>query len=143
MENRQAAYLTRMRYAHAKELSRLGLFTAASGEDGVLLCLYAHRDPLLSGDVTDKTGLTSGRVANILKQLEKKQLIQRLQDAEDKRRIHVRLTSRGRTQAEALIQSLHGQYSGLLSYLGERDGSELIRLLDRCLLYARESMPGG
>ncbi|MBQ8081217.1 MAG: winged helix DNA-binding protein [Clostridia bacterium] len=137
---RQAEQLSMLHYEHLKELSLLAANIAGQGEDGVLLCLYVAGRTMLSGDIVDKTGLTTGRVANILRQLEGKRLIRRFQDAADRRRVHVSLTPEGFARAEALNAEANLAHQKLLAYLGERDSAELIRIMQRCFAYSRENL---
>ena len=120
---------------HLKELYRLGSAIATQGEDGLLLCLYAENRPMLSGELVERMGLTTGRVANILKHMEACGMILRAQDREDKRRVHVSLTDSGRERAEEALRELADSHRALLDHLGARDAGELLRLLRRCASY--------
>lgn len=79
----------------------------ARGESGVLLYLYHVGHPLYPGELTDKLGLTTGRIANILKVLERDGMIVRTPDRNDKRRVQVALTPAGeasaRTQSDSAV----------------------------------------
>ena len=115
----------------------LGALTEAvpfQGEDGVLLCLRRSDSPMLSGAIMAQTGLTTGRIANILKALERKGLIARTPDEEDRRRVHVALTGAGRDRAERLYERMLARLARTFSRLGETDTRELIRLTDRFLV---------
>ena len=67
-----AEELYTMHFAYEKSFYQWEENIAARGEDGVLLWLYYSGKDMFSGDIVRKLGLTSGRVANILKALEKK-----------------------------------------------------------------------
>ena len=69
------------------------------GERGVLLYLFHVGNPLFPGELTEKLGLTTGRIANILRVLEEDGMIARTPDASDKRRVLVALTPEGEAQA--------------------------------------------
>ena len=84
-----------MHEEYFRESFQLGARFSTPGEDGILLCLLANDQEMLPGELLEKTGLTTGRIANILKALEKKDLISRLRDGGDKRKVHVRLTEKG------------------------------------------------
>lgn len=118
---------------HIKALYRLSETVAPQGEDGALLCLRACRRPMLSGELVDRLGLTTGRVANILRQLEDKGLIERVQDTGDRRRVHVSLTRDGSAQADRLYDAHVRAQQTLLGALSEADAREAVRLLERCL----------
>ena len=123
---------------HLKELYRLGSAIATQGEDGLLLCLYAENRPMLSGELVERMGLTTGRIANILRMLEAKGLVDRAQDTNDRRKVHITLTAPGRARAEAQHHARAESYRRLLDYLGDEDSESFLRLLERCLEYYAE-----
>ena len=125
--------MDQMHYEHLKELYQLSELLAAQGESGVLFCLrYANR-PMLPGELMNRMGLTTGRVANILKRLEEKALVQRIPDAKDRRRVHVSLTPEGAAAAEREYRDIGARHARLLAHLGPDDAAELLRLMERCL----------
>ncbi len=128
-----------MHEEYFRESFQLGARFSTSGEDGILLCLLANDQEMLPGELLAKTGLTTGRIANILKALEKKDLISRLRDGGDKRKVHVRLTEKGVQRALELRQQLREERKNLLTWLGEEDSRHWVRLANRCLQYTRES----
>ena len=134
-DNRLTEQLVQMHFEHLKELYRLSDAVIAQGEDGVLLCLYHVNRSMLPGEIMARMGLTTGRVANILRRLEEKGLVLRLQDADDRRRVHVSLTDAGAEAAKALHVDFSRRQGALLGYLGEEDAREALRLLGRCLNY--------
>lgn len=136
-DNRLTEQLIQMHFDHLKELYRLSDAVIAQGEDGVLLCLYRVNRSMLPGEIMSRMGLTTGRVANILRRLEEKGLVLRLQDADDRRRVHVSLTDAGVEAAKALHRDFTRRQASLLDYLGDEDAREALRLLGRCLSYYR------
>ena len=138
-----AGEMTRLQVAHYRAFSRLQAAAPRQGETGVLLCLHMAGRALLAGEIMDRTGLTTGHVANILRQLEAKGLILRLQDREDKRRVRVSLTDAGRAAAETVRKECDAGNARLLGWLGAEDGKTLVRLLRRMLLSAEQEEAGG
>ena len=125
----------RLHFEHYRGLSRMTGEIVSAGEDGVLLCLLNAGRSMLSGEIVSRMGLTTGRVANILKHMEACGMILRAQDREDKRRVHVSLTDSGRERAEEALRELADSHRALLDHLGARDAGELLRLLRRCASY--------
>ena len=123
---------------HQKELYRLGSAITTQGEDGLLLCLYAADRPMLSGELVERMGLTTGRIANILRMLEAKGLVDRAQDASDRRKVHITLSAQGRARAEEQYRARAEAHRRLLDYLGDEDADSLLHLLERCLEYYAE-----
>lgn len=104
------------------------------GENGILRTLFFYEKELKKditpGDLCTLQKLTSGRVARTLKSLEKKNYIRRVIDSKDHRRILVQLTEMGRNSAQKIIQTIHDSIQMMMDRLGEKDFSELIRLLN-------------
>lgn len=104
---------------------------SASGEEGLLHYLAYKRDGVYSGVLKDQLGVGSGRMADILRRLEEKELIVRSEDTEDSRRVVVHITELGRERAVSMNQRVLAWYGRLHEYLGEEDSRELIRLLKK------------
>lgn len=101
------------------------------GESGVLLYLYHVGRPMFPGELTEKLGLTTGRIANILRVLEQAQLVARTPDRLDKRRVQVALTPAG--EAEALRQNAEGIafHARLLKALSDEEARAFLDMLKR------------
>ena len=104
---------------------------SASGEEGLLHYLAYNHDGVYSGVLKDQLGVGSGRMADILRRLEEKELIVRSEDTEDSRRVVVHITELGRERAVSMNQRVLAWYGRLHEYLGEEDSRELIRLLKK------------
>ena len=117
-----------------KAMSTMGEALTTRGEESMLLYLYQQDEPVLSGDLTVHLGLTSGRVANILRVLEAKQLITRSQGIVDKRQVQVCLTDGGRKVAETCYRKMIGEYREMLEFLGD-DAEEATRLIRKLVKY--------
>ena len=117
-----------------KAMSTMGEALTTRGEESMLLYLSQQDEPVLSGDLTVHLGLTSGRVANILRVMEAKQLIMRSQGIVDKRQVQVILTDEGRKEAEACYRKMIGEYREMLEFLGD-DAEEATRLIRKIVKY--------
>ena len=104
---------------------------SARGEEGLLHYLAYKHDGVYSGVLKDQLGVGSGRMADILRRLEEKELIVRSEDTEDSRRVVVHITELGRERAVSMNQRVLAWYGRLHEYLGEEDSRELIRLLKK------------
>ena len=138
----KAAELNRMHLVYAKELNALAEQVSAQGETGVLLSLSEHESPMFAGEFIEILGLTTGRIANILKRLEQKKLIRREFLAEDKRRVIVSLTPKGWEIARQKSGQMAAFHKKLLEYLGEEDAAAAVRIFEelmRCLKSQRKN----
>jgi DNA-binding MarR family transcriptional regulator len=128
-----AEELTRLHYENLSEINRLGSMVSNRGEDGVVLCLFASEGTLLAGELGEQTGLSTGRIANILRKLESKGLVSRVQDELDRRCVHVSLTEEGEAYARELRDSAVAAHGELLESLGTTDATEFVRIFRRCI----------
>ncbi|MBQ3665851.1 MAG: MarR family transcriptional regulator [Lachnospiraceae bacterium] len=105
------------------------------GEYGVLNCLMEWEDGLSAGELGKRLHVVPGRMADILKSLENKELIVRNRDENDRRIVKVTITEEGKRISQEKRAEIHEEYEGLFHLLGEKDVKELIRLLKIVLSY--------
>lgn len=124
-----AKELVEMQMENARQLSWIADCIAARGEAQILLMLAHRNEAVCAGELTEHVGLTSGRVANILKQLERKGYIERTPGTDDRRKVLVCLTASGRQYAKQVYQKEMDGYARLLRVLGGQDAQEFVRLI--------------
>lgn len=105
------------------------------GEYGVLRYLLFVEDKVNAGVLTEQLHVVPGRMTDILNSLESKGFIVRHRDEEDKRRVNVCITEKGKAEAVEKRKQIHREYQGMLKMLGKEDTEELIRLLKTVLSY--------
>ena len=128
-----AKRLFELNLLYSRKMEQSGDHVIMRGEDLILYLLLEEDGPLLSGELTKRMELTSGRTANILNSLEKKGLIRRKKDSADKRQVSVSLTSKGRKQITALYQDCIGWHQEILNEIGEKDANEFLRIAEQIL----------
>ncbi len=101
------------------------------GENKMIVYLYALGDKVSAGELSEKMDVSSARVATILNNLEKKGLIIRETDNNDKRKIVVFLTAEGERTGRAEYDRVLKYITELFTRLGEEDTKNLIRILRR------------
>ncbi|MDO4243023.1 MAG: winged helix DNA-binding protein [Actinomyces sp.] len=101
------------------------------GERAVLHHLDHTGSSSSPGELAQALRLSSARIANILKTLEHKGLIERLHDTRDRRRVLVQLTEHGAQTVARLKREALTALGGLIEALGEPDGAELVRIVGR------------
>lgn len=101
----------------------------------VLEVADAEGRPATPGDLSSYLGLSTARIANLLKSLERKGLATRVHDDADRRRVFVSLTDEGRALAHQKSQEMAAMAMAFIEEMGEEDASELIRLLGRTIDY--------
>ena len=115
--------------------SNIAILDSIRGEYGVLNCLNDLEEGASAGDLGRRLHVVPGRMADILKKLEEKELIVRTKDFADRRVVIAKITEKGRAVSDERRQEIHKEYKGMFDMLGENDTRELIRLLRIVLSY--------
>ncbi len=105
---------------------------------GVLNCLCELEEGASAGELCKRLHVVPGRMADILKRLEEKELIERSRNESDRRVVRTLITEKGRQVSKEKRALIHEEYRGLFRKLGENDVRELIRLLRIVLAYYPE-----
>lgn len=132
-----ALEFTEMQLTYTKEISAFLEKASAVGQDRILIYLYKKNDHILVGDLTNELQMSTGRIANILKELEKKGYILRIQQRDDKRKYEVCLTNSGKTHSQELYADMVASHKALIEQLGEVDGEQLLRLSKKVLQFEK------
>ncbi|MDY4042093.1 MAG: MarR family transcriptional regulator [Collinsella sp.] len=104
---------------------------AMRGAPLVLRELGLAEGPLSPGELKRACGLTDARIANILRALEERGLVERRSQEADRRRVEVTLTERGRAEVGARREHVTAFMAALVRELGLADARELARILGR------------
>lgn len=131
--DRLAKELSQMHIDYAKLLTQIANALSINGETGVLLWLNQQEKDIYAIDIIEHFRLTPGRVANILKKLEQRQLIKRQEDGEDQRRSRISLTEKGILRANTLYMQMNVGHAQVLTALGQKDAVEGVRILKRII----------
>ena len=131
----QQLLINQLRYF--KQLSQLTEFLNASGEYSILYLMYHEPDPHSAGEFAERLDLSPGRVANVLKALEKKGLIERKKDPSDGRSTMVTLTQKGREYICQTYTQAIDVYHSLIEEIGEHDTREFLRITKKLLEASR------
>jgi DNA-binding MarR family transcriptional regulator len=98
------------------------------GAAGVLRVLSAH-DGITQRDLAEMLHLSRPTVTTMLQRLEQHGLLERWDDETDQRLTRIRLTEKGRTQAQAFQGSFAAYIAATTGTMSETDRRELARLL--------------
>lgn len=116
--------LARLRPAHELESSSRGL-------PAVMQSLACADGPLSPGEIARATHVTDARVANALRVLEARGLVERRASSKDRRRVEVLLTEKGRADIRSRDREGVRFMAAFLRDMGEDDAHDLVRLLGR------------
>jgi DNA-binding MarR family transcriptional regulator len=103
----------------------------ASGESFLLRLLALNNAPTHPSELQQYTCTSSARVAALLGTLEKKGLIAREVDQQDRRRVLVTITDEGKKRAECELAEMTASLEAVFRELGREDTEALVRLLER------------
>jgi DNA-binding MarR family transcriptional regulator len=103
------------------------------GEGGILMYLCLQHDGASAGELKKEFEVGSGRIANALRDMEKKGLVTRTGSEDDKRLVLVYATDKGKALVEERRCHIMQKMRELMEELGEEDTDDLIRLLKRIL----------
>ncbi len=123
-------YMETMFYMR-KVNSHKEIHDSVHGENFVLFFISQNGGKVIPSDISNEMGISSARVAAALNSLEKKGLIIRKIDTEDRRRILIDLTDSGREQVDNHYRMVMNMVKNMLQYLGENDAREFIRIMKR------------
>ncbi len=98
------------------------------GEAFAMQYIAHHDGPVLPGEISNEMDISSARIAAALNSLEKKGLVTRRIDPEDRRRILVELTELGQEQAHKHTEEILDNITQMLSVLNEEDAREYVRI---------------
>ena len=108
-----------------------GVSASMRGEMAVMRMLSEEGMPVTAGHISKTLCMTTSRIAAVLGSLQKKELIERICDEKDKRRVLVTLTEKGLSLCKARKQRVISDMSYMLSQLGEEDAKQFVHLMKR------------
>lgn len=104
---------------------------SSKGESFCLLYLKEIMQEASPNELSCEMRISTARVAVILNTLEKKGFITREINKEDRRKIIIKLTSKGNKEAEKYKDDVIGEIIKMFKLIGLKDSKELIRITDK------------
>ena len=115
--------------------SNVEVINSIRGEYGVLGFLSECREGATASELCGKLHVVPGRMADILKRLEQKELSFRTRTEDDRRVVKVFATEAGKKLSAEKRREIREDHEGLFKILSEEEVRELIRLLKIMLSY--------
>ena len=109
------------------------------GEMFVLNYLRNHNNQAHPKNLSDEMIVSTARIAVILNNLEKNQLITRTPDSEDNRQIIVKLSEKGVALLEEHHQEIVKYMTKILQKLGKTDAREYVRIQKKLMRILSEN----
>lgn len=119
----------------------LGLENFMQGEMKVLSYIHytAGGGEIATGDIVSALDMTGGRVAGILRSLEKKGFVSRRTDENDRRRIMVSPTPAGSDYVENGRELLRIRLSAIINAMGSESAENFIRSMEEFVNACRKA----
>ncbi|MCH9276813.1 MarR family transcriptional regulator [Bifidobacterium amazonense] len=132
--------LWRHAWCHRSDMQR-ELTRGGQGEAFAIRQL-AHRGTMTPSQLAVAINATSGRVSTLLSSMEKKGLITREVDPDDRRVVRVNLTDAGRERGRRDMQEARDAVCWIFSQMGERRTREFVELTREFVTYMSICRPG-
>lgn len=91
---------------------------STAGIHAVLQFLYETQEPVTAGRISEKMGVSTARVAVLLKKLDAKGLIEKGKDASDGRLVVVRISESGKVYAKKIKDNIYAQLAVMIDKIG-------------------------
>ena len=118
-----------------KSKAFLDVLQSVKGEKVLLIYLFDSGGTSTPGTLAQLLNVSAARIAAILKTLEGKNLIERITDGADKRRVTVKLTESGTQLVEGIRNQAFSRALEIFEKLGEEDSLEFIRIIKKIMEY--------
>ena len=103
-------------------------FGYGQGQKKVLMRLLQHPEGITSGELASLCEVGSGRIANILKDWEKKGIVSREAGTDDKRQVIVKMTEKGLGLSNSITENFARITNRLIERWGDDNFNEFLRL---------------
>lgn len=133
-----AENLCDIHFLYSKDLSNVFEQHSTRGEEAALFWLSKLESPVSAGELAEKLGITSGRIANILSSLDRKKYIERHRSSRDRRQINVALTEAGAAHIRTVYENAKENHISLLEKMGDENANEFIRLMNLAIRTASQ-----
>lgn len=111
------------------------------GEGFVLQYIIFQEGPVQPNEISSFMNISTARIAAALNSLERKGLVTRRIDPDDRRRILVELTEEGKTFADEQRKGMLNHITEMMERLGEEDAVEFTRLMKKVSTIYTETHP--
>ncbi|MBT1161950.1 MarR family transcriptional regulator [Bifidobacterium sp. SO1] len=132
--------LWRTAWCHRSDMQR-ELTRGAQGEMFAIRQL-AHHGTMTPSQLAAALNATSGRISTLLSSMEKKGLITRETDPDDRRVVLVNLTDAGRERGRKDMEEMRDAVCWIFSQMGERRTREFVDLTREFMTYMSICKPG-
>lgn len=119
----------------------MSIFLDCSKNEILALLLIYRKHEVNMTEVAEYIGAPLNTATGVISRLEKKKLVQRMRDAEDKRIVKISLTEEGRTYFEEEKKIIIRYFMTLLSELSSEEEKAIFSVMEKLLKIFREGIP--
>lgn len=121
------AIMQRIHESHPRKFFK-PLDDTTAGVNCVMRMLYREKQPLSAGQISERMGVSSARVAVLLRKMDSKGLILREESPKDARKSMISLTYEGKKKAEEMNEERISVFQGIINRLGREKTEQFIQL---------------
>ncbi len=104
-----------------------------------ILALIGRREPIHPNEIVELTTMESDKVSRTVEMLVRKGFVLRTDDVEDRRRVILRLSAKGRKVHDDIDATRRSLDADMLSVLSDREQADFFELLSRLESYVHET----
>ena len=97
----------------------------------LMTLLHAPDHSLLAGEIANRLGVARATMTGLVHGLEREGLVRRAPSEQDRRRIHIRLTRKGRTFLDSILPDHYRRVGRFMAQLTSAEQKTLAHLLDK------------
>jgi DNA-binding MarR family transcriptional regulator len=136
------AYQNLIHYAAEKHSEMMERMSRDMKGEPFVLAQLSHHGTMTPSELAAGLRSSSARISAVLSSLEKKGLITRDIDREDRRNILVSLTDAGQAQGKKRHEEMHSAICWIFEQMGERKTKQFIKLAKEFTIYTTLCEPG-
>jgi DNA-binding MarR family transcriptional regulator len=103
-----------------------------------LIATLNNGKPVMPSEAAKKLGVTLAAITHHINSLEEQGYVVRSPSPSDRRAVFISLSDKGAEMVDTLRKSYLEKIRGLVEYLGDKDSSELVVLLNKISEYAKQ-----
>ena len=115
-----------------------GVDDISRGEMAVLSYLVVEHNGATASEISERFEIMASRVTAIVNGLLRKGFIEKINDAQDKRKSYIYYTEEGKDFSQSKYEEAINDLEGLLRFLGEEDAKEHVRIMKKVYAYHNE-----
>ncbi len=123
-------------YLESRAIAKLGITVGQCH----LLFLVKEHDSLTMGELSTMIGVTTGATTGFISRLMGRRLVKRYHDAQDRRRVRVKLTAHGEKVMTEILKTKRQRLAGVLAVISRKEQRDFQGILGKIHGYLRQAV---